>query len=768
MIESNKPSPPLPAHLPATGSPASDERERAPRQPERSSAYGTAPGYGGMPDYGYSGYGAAGPPGVELGTLLSTLWRHKLPAVLCVMTALGLATWYVRTATPIYTAETLVELSVRRPRIMRQEEAVIEESRTQVEDLRNTQIAMLETASLRDRVLARIEENGPTLDKAAAHAWIRDVRIVPRRRSTLVAISARHASPEQAAAIANLYAQEAVRFAVDGNRARSDEAVRWLEAQAAAQQQMLKAAEDVLLEFRTAQNMDAVQADLNLARDAMRDLNAQLTQITARKLDREELLISLEAMTIPPEENRALPTETPGLNAIETVLARLQTLRAEEAALLQVYTEQHPDALAKQAEIAAAEMELRRLYRRAVDTVRANVTLLERQALALRREAEAQAAAGLRLEQALHRAKAGVESLERDRNVNEEMFRGILSRIEEARLSADEETATIKIVEPARPPRSPSEPRAARIFALALLLGGVAGVGLAFLTAFLRDRLWSPVDIASAVPGVPNVKLLGIVPRVERKHRSDIDRIASVHKFDRVSESYSVLRGVLAARMSGHTLVVTSPGPSEGKTVVACNLAITHALAGRRTLLMDLDLRRPRIAGIWDIAAKDQSLLHALADEPEPDFPSLVHESGIPGLQVVVSFPVRRISPSQILAGDRTRQLIEWAANHFDVVIVDTPPVGVAADALCVSRHASDVLMVARFNTTRKRSLHAAWERLLDCQTVPLGVVVNDVVFSKQALFGYRHPWYNYYSGYHAYSQYAAAHGDEPRREDPR
>lgn len=734
-------------------------REQASHPSAGSASYGTAHGYGGMPGYEHTWQGGGGVDG-GAGNVVTALWRNKLLVLLCMVTGLGLATWYVRTATPIYKSEALVELSVRRPRIMRQEDALIEDSRTQVEDLRNSQVAKLRTVTLRDRVIEHlVTEKSSDAQREAIRFWVKAIDVEAQRRSTLVAIVASHPDPEQAAALANLYAQEALRYALEGNRTLSDEAVRWLETQAEAQKVTLKTAEEALLRFRTEQKVDALQAQERLSRAAMGDINTQLSGILARKIDQEELLKALETFTRHPSETHALPIATPGLPEISALLAVRQKLRAEEAMLLRDYTEQHPAVITKRAEVMTAEDELRRLFVRARDTVRANVALLDRQAAGLSRESDEKAASSVLLESSIHRAQAGIAALERDRDVSETMYRGILNRIQEARLSADEETATIKIVEPARPPQSPAEPHAARILALALLLSGAVSMGLALLAEYLRDRLWSPADIEAATSGLFRVKVLGIVPRAERKYRKDMARMVALHKFDRVSESFAVLRGALAARMSesGKTLVVTSPGPHEGKTSCACNLAITYAHIGRRVLLLDLDLRRPRLADIWGISAREQSLLHALSDEAEPDFPAIVHETDVPGLHVVVSYASQSISPSQILAGSRTGALLAWAAQNYDIVIVDTPPVGVAADALCVAAHASAVVLVARFNTTRKRTLQAAWDRLCDHKVEPMGVVFNDIAFARHGAFGYRHPWYSYYAGYHAYGKYAAA-----------
>jgi capsular exopolysaccharide synthesis family protein len=206
----------------------------------------------------------------------------------------------------------------------------------------------------------------------------------------------------------------------------------------------------------------------------------------------------------------------------------------------------------------------------------------------------------------------------------------------------------------------------------------------------------------------------------------------------------------------GSTLVVTSPAPGEGKTTCACNLAVGFAQAGQRTLLLDMDMRRPRVRRVWGIEERESSLLHALGDEPMPDFAALTHETDVKGLDVIVSQHSSQFSPSEIIGKPRTRELIDWARAHYDRVVIDSPPVGIAADAMLLGGLADSVLVVIRFNRTRKSALGAAVEQLRRGKANVLGVVVNDVVFSKFE-YGYRHPMYSYYSGYHAYSKYVVA-----------
>ena len=638
-------------------------------QPAYHMPYGTYAGYH-MP-YAYGGGNFPGPfeQGIDLRELLQIMLRKWLLIVAITAFAVASAFFYLHMATPIYEASSLIELSLRRPRILSQQDAVIDDAgRLQSSEMLNTQLMKLQGASLRRNVAEQLEGqrvSGLPSGRKLEGFLRNNVNIELLRRSSLVKISARHPDPETAAMIAAAYANESVENAFRLNRETSQNAVAWLEEQIATQGQELAASEERLLDFKRANPMDTLDARRETIRESLLAYNRELTRAVAV---RDELL------------------------------AR--------------YTERHPEVIAQEQLIAAA--------RNQYDS---EISKLE--------EIEGQIA----------ETRTRLLALERDKAAVEISYRGILSRMEEARLSADENTATIKIIEDADVPLRPVLPKKRLILLLALLAGGGFGCGLALLSDKLEDRIWGPEDVEQDI----GLKMLGLVPRSEgTKEREDLAKASLGDKFSLTAEAFSGIRGILDTKEDMGVFLVTSTMPAEGKTICATNMAIMSAKSGKRTLLIDLDMRRPRQARIWKIADPEWSLLHALCDDDSTGFERLAQQTEIKGLDVIVSHVAQDISPAEVLGSKRTRELLEWAGSHYDRVIIDSPPVGVTSDAMVVGGLVDAVVMVGRFNKTKKRQAMTAVRRLMDGGAYILGMVINDVRYSKTSFgsYGYLHKHY--------------------------
>ena len=198
------------------------------------------------------------------------------------------------------------------------------------------------------------------------------------------------------------------------------------------------------------------------------------------------------------------------------------------------------------------------------------------------------------LEQTIVERKTRRTALERERDAADMSYKGILNRIEEARLSADENTATMKIVEPARVPEKPIWPKKSVVLAVAVFLGLAAGVGLAFFTDTMEDHVTSPADIEQDL----GLKMIGVVPHAALGRRDNVFTADFAERFGVLAEAFAGIRGLLDSpqyESVSRSVLITSTAPGEGKTLSSCSLGVMSAKSGRRTLLVDFDLRRPRI-----------------------------------------------------------------------------------------------------------------------------------------------------------------------------
>jgi capsular exopolysaccharide synthesis family protein len=332
--------------------------------------------------------------------------------------------------------------------------------------------------------------------------------------------------------------------------------------------------------------------------------------------------------------------------------------------------------------------------------------------------------------------------LERTRDASDTAYRGILGRIQEARMAADENTATVKIVERPSLPEKPIKPKPMRIMALAILLGLAGGLGLALVTDTLENHITGPQDLEAGM----GIKVLAMVPHVARGLRRDIATASLHQRFSEITESFAGLRVMLDSTQYkdlSKVVLVASSVPEEGKTITSCNLAIASAKNGQRVLLIDFDLRRPRLVGIFPMPPGGQGLLDYLSSPDTNDSPAvLAYATECPNLTVIASRPVKGASPAELVGSRKVTDLLTWARTNFDRVILDAPPLGLVSDALVLSGLSDCVLVMARPEISRKRATFHTIHRFREAGVRLISAVINDVDFSKST---------SYYGHYQAY-----------------
>ena len=208
------------------------------------------------------------------------------------------------------------------------------------------------------------------------------------------------------------------------------------------------------------------------------------------------------------------------------------------------------------------------------------------------------------------------------------------------------------------------------------------------------------------------------------------------------------------ANQPGQTLLVTSPGPGEGKSTIMCNLAVAFATAGKRVVALDGDLRRPSVHTLLTAAPREPGLSNFLA-AIEPDAREILHPSRHEGIWVIPSGPTPP-NPTELLGSPRMSTLLAQLKNEFDLILVDSPPALVVADASVLASQSDGTLVIVDGAATRSASLRAALDVLRSAQTEVLGVVVNKL---KRPRFGYGYR-YPYYYDYHSYYRYYGNSGD--------
>jgi len=732
--------------------------------------YSAGPGYYGAapaatPYYGESQADAGPLNSLDPLRLLQIARKKWLTILLAVSFAVGAAVFYLSKATKIYQSWATIELSVRRPRILNKQEALIEDpsSIAQFEDTLNTQIEKFKGKTMLPHVAACYRELFPAdriSDEELAMSLEGRASFMLVRRTRLVRITCTSRSSEFAIKACNAFAAGAEASARAENRATSDAAVAWLEAQAKTQKQDLEVADKALLDARQKYQMDVLEGQRRTVQGSLLAFNDSLTQIESKASLEKQLLDALSAMELNPEKAGELPADIPRAADVGVSLERWRLAVSDRDALLSRYTAQHPAMEAQDKAVALYRDQALAALGRAKSTAAANLNLYGEQATSLRIKKEEQLKLASDLERDILDAGMKIAALDRERSAADSSYLGVLFRIQEARLSADENTATVKLVEPATRAIQ-VQPRPLRILFMALMLGFGIGFGLAFLTDMLEDHVVGASDIEVGT----GIKILAIIPHVKTKNRREIATATLTHQFAEMAESFSGLRSVLdsvAYRNRAKVILVASSLPEEGKTTTCCNLASAFALNGQNTLLIDFDLRRPRVGGIYPMPAGQLGLLEYLSSKKtEPS--AIVYPAECVNLSVMASRPSGSARPAELVGGAKVAALLTWARANFDRVVIDAPPLGIVSDALALGGWADCVLVMARPATSRKRAVRHTIRRFQDVGVASIAVVMNDVDHSKFAYHGYG-PYYHYrkhYGSYAAAEPAADSKGDD-------
>ena len=312
--------------------------------------------------------------------------------------------------------------------------------------------------------------------------------------------------------------------------------------------------------------------------------------------------------------------------------------------------------------------------------------------------------------------------------------------LESLQVSVDlAESSGASIIDAAPVQKTPFSPRPRRSAFLALVVGTLIGAAAAFLVDHFDNTLRDEDDLTKAT-GVP---VLAVIPKYDHTPTDDAEIITRDEPQSQPAEAYRALRTSIQFMAVDRELSVvqfTSAKPGDGKTTSSVNLAVACARAGQRVVLVDCDLRRPRVHKFFALDNRQgftTAMIGASLDEVGQSI------EGEPNLVVVTSGPVPP-DPSELLSTVTAKKFIRSLAQQFDLVIVDTPPVLVVADPLVVSASVDAVVLVASANTTDRRQVEHAAAQLIQIKAPFIGTVLNGFDLSSSSAYEYRYAYGQY------------------------
>jgi tyrosine-protein kinase Etk/Wzc len=610
-----------------------------------------------------------------------------------------------------------------------------------------------EGASLHDEIVLAVR----TFDATVAGLQGGIIVSRPNREASIVTVRYQSADTQLVHQVPNALAH---RFITRGREVRKTEArstVQFLQEQIDTLAGQLAQAEEALTGFREVEQVVSLQAEAQAQVTNLSRLQADRNTVEAEREALQQLVneIDREAQTADPSApspyTRLISFPTLLRNqAISELLRTLNVANSERSDLLRRRTLQDPDVVSLTGRIREIEAQLRSTattYLQGLNnTVRAYDRTLAQFATDLER---------------IPAKEVQLARLERQRNVLVEVYTVLQNRLQEARILEAVEDASVRIVDPAILPSQPVKPRKLLNLFLGLVLGGMLGVGIAFLREYMDETVHTKEDVQAATKGAP---VLGMIPRIREAVGSsgrtaqaggpgelNSRLVAGRDPRNPVSEAYRSLRTNLTFANPDHpprTIVVTSALPQDGKTTSAANLCITLAQQGIKTLLVDADLRRGVLNNVFD-TPREPGLITILAGKCGIADAIRTIDLGASGTLDFLPSGGYPPNPAEILGSQRMRSLIEALEERYDLVIIDTAPLTVVTDAAVLGTKADGVLLVARANSTEKGALTYSVEQLRNVRATILGSVINDVDFRRDSRYYSTYGKYGYY--YHYY-----------------
>lgn len=729
----------------------------------RNTYQGGAGPTGFPPNYG-GGTGGAPATGLNPMNLLHIVLRRWVTVLIFgIFSGLG-GVLYTQLAVPFYVAEAQLEMGVRRPRAS-SNKAVFEDSNEgrDTDAIFNTRFAKFKSPAMErlatheyfekypDQTTTRkgVEIGRYTLAECVRHvSWHKD------SSANIVYVSYESSDPEFAARLVNVLTHCAGVLMMQENQALSDEAVKWLISQAGDQRDELEEVERQLANIRKELQLDSLQRQAAVLEQSLAAVSQEKEVLISRLASRKTVYDFVSELKETDSNLEMLPTGLPKEELLSELMHTWRTTHNELLLAADRYTEIHPEY--RQA--AEREVRARRRAEQFIElsskAVLNEIELLGKQVSQVDERIEIMKNEAVELEQLLTLGTQRLQSLQRKRDAADNAYQTLLRRMEEARLSADESMAYTQVIRNASVPRIPVSPRKMQAIAFSIILGVFAGSALAVVLAFWADKIASVNDLKAL-----NLNVLGTIPTQKKMNsRSELATIGLRDKFSHIVEIFAGINALISSDKyidRTQVMLISSVMPGEGKSISACNLAISSALNGSRTLLIDGDLRRPQLVNVFGIDEEHPSLLEWLSNGSNTlQHDQLVSEDIIENLNVITSRHLKDINPAELLGRGRLAELITWARQHYDRIIIDSPPLGPVGDAQVLANHADSVIVVSRIGQTRRRGLKFALARFHEIDAHVLGCIANDVKHSLSGMFGGAEGYgYGYGGSYKSYGR---------------
>ncbi len=686
--------------------------------------------------------------------LRERLW-FALPVALLVSLGYG---YYQARETPMYSATSTMQFE-KPERVVISEQVVDTSVRsdadlnTYLNDLRSSRLHAMVAQSLTADEVKLLQR--PFLKNAPPGSVPPDAaslfgapEIGNLRNSFIISVTERNRDPEGAAIVANRYIEQFMRYLIENVGGRNEFAVDYLRSRAEELRKESDVAETRLQDYKRQHNLVSLSASVDIVAERLKTINSALTTVRLERLNLEVLQKQIAKM------------QTEGGNLLEVsyiatyanmpaLKTQLAELNKQKSIYSERYLERHPKMIDLTNAIEVVTQQISRNVEQAVAELSTQFTKTSQSEQSYEREYHDAERAQLQLGD----LSVEFKSLENQAAVAKSNYIQILDRLNQTTTSKNLENIPVKPLDRAVPAGQPYTPNIPGIVKTSVWLFLLVFVVVAIGLSFLDDRVKSAWDIESFI----GVNLLGIIPDLGHVAEADRPVVVNNAKTSPASEAFlSVYSSVkIQSKLDfPKSILVTSTIPGEGKTMISCNLAASFSRHGKRVLLIDSDLRRPMLHRHFNLENDRGLLTWFEAGAAIPADPRTDASLGITKLDenfFLLRSGGRSKGPTELLENPVFPQFIASLKTHFDLVVIDSPPMGAVTDALLLAGLTDEVIYVCRFNRAYRKHIRLYIKQLREGRNELLGVVLNGL--SPRRI--------EYYSNYRYYRSYKKYYGSQ-------
>lgn len=708
---------------------------------------------------------------LQLTDYLHVIRRHKWILITFFVVTVGLVSLGTLRQTPIYRATTSILIEKEPPQVIKTQEVVaLGNVGDDYVKYYNTQIKILQSRDITEKALARMGGpevlfpepekessrrfqsapstvtdsqaiDSPTVEKPViidsseyANRLVALLIIEPVRDSRLVKLSADHPNSTLSALIANTVAQVFVEENLARKLRATGEAQVWLLQQSQEAEGRLQASENALENYRRNTGMVSLEQSQDIVVERLKELS---TAYTVAQNERIQALAAYNQLKNLPRDDLNALESLPAVvdsSLIQTLKLDYINLESQYQKLLDKYTPKHPEMVRLSAQINSLKSKIFS----EIDKIAQKYRMDYESSLEREKELKNQLAQQEKSALGLSGKAVNYNILKRTTDTNRELYQMLLTRAKETGLTEEIKGNNISILDQAQVPIKPIKPRTLLNILLSVMVGLVAGSGLTFFAEYMDKSIKTIAEIKEEL----QIPLLGTVPNIKLHDNIQRDTVVlQKHLHHGGSESFRMLRTNLLLTSPDNPLksiLITSPGAGEGKTLIVSNLAIIFSQTGSRVLIIDSDFRKPQFHKIFDLPGK-KGLSEYLVGAAT--LGEIIQATQVENLSLIVCGKIPP-NPAEILSSKKMLEFSRLIKDRFDYVFYDSPPISPVADAIILSASVTDgTVLVVRAGRTPKEMVKHSRDVLKEARANLTGVVFNDL----SPTTGYYSYYYSYY-----------------------